>query len=90
MGHTGSVAGAVFFAVCRGKVSEGLDFSDRAGRAVIITGIPYPMKMDPKARFNIASTTLQHCPNAQALLHPMPTCIRTLFNVQRIVCAIDA
>ena len=33
---------------CRGKVSEGLDFSDRAGRAVIITGIPYPYLMDPK------------------------------------------
>lgn len=40
--------GAAFFAVCRGKVSEGLDFSDRAGRAVIITGIPYAMKTDPK------------------------------------------
>ena len=31
-------------------MSEGLDFSDRAGRAVIITGIPYAMKTDPKAR----------------------------------------
>ena len=29
-------------------MSEGLDFSDRAGRAVIITGIPYAMKTDPK------------------------------------------
>ena len=36
-----TTGGAVFFAVCRGKVSEGLDFSDRAGRGVIITGIPY-------------------------------------------------
>eukprot|EP00873_Tetraselmis_striata_P036147 jgi/Tetstr1/456411/TSEL_043145.t1 len=43
-------SGAAFFAVCRGKVSEGLDFSDRAGRAVILTGIPYPMKTDPKVR----------------------------------------
>ncbi|EFJ52319.1 hypothetical protein VOLCADRAFT_30322, partial [Volvox carteri f. nagariensis] len=42
--------GAVFFAVCRGKVSEGLDFSDRAGRAVVITGIPYAVKNDPKVR----------------------------------------
>ncbi|KAL0026549.1 hypothetical protein WJX77_006250 [Trebouxia sp. C0004] len=45
-----SASGAIFLAVCRGKVSEGLDFSDRAGRAVIITGIPYAMKTDPKVR----------------------------------------
>lgn len=30
------------------QVSEGLDFSDRAGRGVIITGIPYAMRNDPK------------------------------------------
>lgn len=40
--------GAIFFAVCRGKVSEGMDFSDRAGRAVVITGVPYAMRHDPK------------------------------------------
>lgn len=40
--------GAIFFAVCRGKVSEGLDFADAKGRAVIITGIPYPPFKDPK------------------------------------------
>ncbi|KAK9810499.1 hypothetical protein WJX72_011819 [[Myrmecia] bisecta] len=45
-----SSSGAVFFAVCRGKVSEGLDFSDRAGRAVVITGIPFAMKTDAKVR----------------------------------------
>lgn len=37
-------------AVCRGKVSEGLDFADINGRAVIITGLPYPPYMDPKIR----------------------------------------
>ena len=42
-----SRSGAIFFGVCRGKASEGLDFSDKAGRAVIITGIPYAMKTDP-------------------------------------------
>ena len=45
-----SARGAVFLAVCRGKVSEGLDFSDAAGRAVVITGLPYAMKTDPKAQ----------------------------------------
>ena len=39
--------GAIFFAVCRGKVSEGLDFADRNGRAVIITGLPFPNVKDP-------------------------------------------
>ena len=34
--------GAIFFAVCRGKVSEGIDFADRHARAVFIVGIPYP------------------------------------------------
>lgn len=40
--------GAIFMAVCRGKVSEGLDFSDIYGRAVIITGLPFPPFKDPR------------------------------------------
>ncbi|KAF7270392.1 hypothetical protein GWI33_016626 [Rhynchophorus ferrugineus] len=40
--------GAIFMAVCKGKVSEGLDFSDANGRAVIITGLPYPPLKDPR------------------------------------------
>ena len=43
-------AGAIFFAVCRGKVSEGLDFSNRYGRAVVLTGIPYASKNDAKVQ----------------------------------------
>ena len=35
--------GAVFFGVCRGKISEGIDFSDGMSRAVILIGIPYPV-----------------------------------------------
>jgi regulator of telomere elongation helicase 1 len=42
--------GAVFFAVCRGKVSEGLDFSDDNGRAVVITGLPFPSLTDAKVK----------------------------------------
>lgn len=44
------VTGAIFFAVCRGKVSEGLDFANEIGRAVIVTGLPYPNSMDPKVK----------------------------------------
>ncbi|KAM3923568.1 regulator of telomere elongation helicase 1 isoform 2-T2 [Leptodactylus fuscus] len=40
--------GASFFAVCRGKASEGLDFADCNGRGVIITGLPFPPRMDPR------------------------------------------
>lgn len=40
--------GAIFMGVCRGKVAEGLDFADMNGRAVIITGLPYPPLKDPK------------------------------------------
>ncbi|XP_051173035.1 regulator of telomere elongation helicase 1 homolog [Leptopilina boulardi] len=43
-----SCRGAIFLAVCRGKVSEGLDFADANGRAVLITGLPFPPLMDPR------------------------------------------
>ncbi|XP_030874875.1 regulator of telomere elongation helicase 1 isoform X4 [Leptonychotes weddellii] len=41
-------SGASFMAVCRGKASEGLDFADMNGRGVIVTGLPYPPRMDPR------------------------------------------
>ena len=37
----GGQSGAAFLAVCRGKVSEGLDFANDNGRAVVITGLPF-------------------------------------------------
>ena len=39
---------AAFFAVCRGKLAEGIDFTDDAARCVIMAGIPYPQIYDPK------------------------------------------
>ncbi|XP_077996428.1 Fanconi anemia group J protein homolog [Glandiceps talaboti] len=48
--------GALFLAVCRGKVSEGLDFADNNARAVITVGIPFPnikdTVVDLKKRYN--------------------------------------
>uniref|UniRef100_A0A672Q0N3 Regulator of telomere elongation helicase 1 n=1 Tax=Sinocyclocheilus grahami TaxID=75366 RepID=A0A672Q0N3_SINGR len=41
-------SGGSFFAVCRGKASEGLDFADTYGRGVVITGLPFPPRMDPR------------------------------------------
>jgi len=38
--------GGVFFAVCRGKISEGIDFADRHGRCVVVIGIPFASRAD--------------------------------------------
>lgn len=48
--------GALMFAVCRGKVSEGLDFTDNRARAVICVGIPFPnfkdTQVEEKRKYN--------------------------------------
>ncbi|KAK3886088.1 hypothetical protein Pcinc_009742, partial [Petrolisthes cinctipes] len=40
--HDSCITGAFLMAVCRGKVSEGMDFTDDNARAVIAVGIPFP------------------------------------------------
>ena len=41
---------AVLLAVCRGKASEGMDFSDDQCRVVIVTGVPYAPPDDPRVK----------------------------------------
>ncbi|XP_006833695.1 PREDICTED: Fanconi anemia group J protein [Chrysochloris asiatica] len=52
----GEKDGALLIAVCRGKVSEGLDFSDDNARAVITIGIPFPnvkdLQVELKRQYN--------------------------------------
>uniref|UniRef100_A0A3Q2ZJI7 DNA 5'-3' helicase n=1 Tax=Kryptolebias marmoratus TaxID=37003 RepID=A0A3Q2ZJI7_KRYMA len=52
--------GALLIAVCRGKVSEGLDFTDDNARAVVTIGIPFPnikdLQVELKMKYND-----QHC-----------------------------
>ncbi|CAM9541114.1 unnamed protein product [Ectocarpus sp. 6 AP-2014] len=44
--HSSTRTGAMMLAVARGKVSEGIDFSDDAARMCVIVGIPYPSSKD--------------------------------------------
>ncbi|XP_043574041.1 Fanconi anemia group J protein isoform X1 [Chiloscyllium plagiosum] len=51
-----SKGGALLVAVCRGKVSEGLDFTDDNARAVVTIGIPFPnvkdLQVELKRKYN--------------------------------------
>ncbi|XP_031429465.1 Fanconi anemia group J protein isoform X2 [Clupea harengus] len=54
--HSGQRDGALLLAVCRGKVSEGLDFTDDNARAVVTIGIPFPnikdLQVELKMKYN--------------------------------------
>ena len=39
--------GSIMLAVCWGKMSEGLDFTDDTAWCVIMVGIPFPNLVDP-------------------------------------------
>ncbi|CAF2940175.1 unnamed protein product [Rotaria sp. Silwood2] len=43
--------GGLLLAVCRGRASEGIDFSDNNARCVITLGIPYPNVQDEEVCF---------------------------------------
>jgi Rad3-related DNA helicase len=45
------VKGGLLLAVCRGRASEGIDFSDNNARCVITLGIPYPNLKDEEVVF---------------------------------------
>ncbi|CAJ1943060.1 unnamed protein product [Cylindrotheca closterium] len=42
--------GVVLMGVCRGKISEGIDFAHDMCRAVVITGLPFAPSFDPKVK----------------------------------------
>ena len=56
-GDPSAPTGALFLAVCRGKVSEGLDFADETARGVLVVGVPYPNAKDPQVMLKKAYNT---------------------------------
>ncbi|EER03871.1 regulator of telomere elongation helicase 1 rtel1, putative [Perkinsus marinus ATCC 50983] len=48
-----SCNGAILCAVCRGKVCEGVDLTDRQCRIVMVVGIPYPMFKDERVQLKM-------------------------------------
>ncbi|KAI0397962.1 DNA repair helicase [Xylariaceae sp. FL0594] len=67
--------GALLLSVVGGKMSEGINFSDRLGRCVVIVGLPYPNINSPdwKARLEyIESTTLKRLTEGEQAPHRQP------------------
>ncbi|EEF52880.1 brca1 interacting protein helicase 1 brip1, putative [Ricinus communis] len=90
--------GAAFLAVCRGKVSEGMDFSDDNARVVIVVGIPFPNILDIQVRLkksyndtyktskNLLSGNEWYCYQAfRALNQAIGRCIRHRFDYGAII-----
>ena len=56
------------------QVSEGLDFADRAGRAVIVTGMPFSTPTDPKVFFVLFLPYISFFFGRDS--HPYPSLVR--------------
>lgn len=58
-------SGAILAAVCRGKLCEGIDFTDKQCRMVVMVGIPYPAKNDLRVILKQDFLELQSAGNGQ-------------------------
>ncbi|KAH7832041.1 putative DNA helicase required for mitotic chromosome segregation CHL1 [Monocercomonoides exilis] len=47
-GKGNAAGGALLFAICRGRISEGINFQDALCRCVVLMGVPYPAKNAPE------------------------------------------
>ncbi|KAK8353945.1 hypothetical protein V6Z12_A05G191400 [Gossypium hirsutum] len=93
-----SPRGAAFLAVFRGKVSEGIDFSDDNARVVIAVGIPFPnindKQIELKKKYNntyrssknLLSGNEWYCQQAfRALNQALGRCIRHRYDYGAII-----
>lgn len=59
--------GGLLLAVCRGRASEGIDFSDNNARCVITIGIPYPNVKEDEVVFKRDYNDGQNRKNSQVM-----------------------
>ncbi|CAG1964786.1 unnamed protein product [Fusarium graminearum] len=70
-GEKSNGKGALLLSVVGGKMSEGINFSDRLGRCVLVIGLPYPNIASPdwKAKIEYIETTTRNNLVAQGTTH---------------------
>ena len=60
MNHVRDTNTGIFMCTCRGKLSEGLNFTDKLARACLMVGIPYQVVNNPRVVLKKEYFTLKY------------------------------